>query len=383
MANTLTGLIPVMYQGLDIVARELVGMIPSVSINAAADMVAVGQQITIPVTPAASASDVTPAVSAPDDGDQVIGNTPMTITKARRVPIRWSGEEQKGYRTNGTWEKTLADQFAQAVRTLCNEVETDLANLAKTASRAYGTAGTTPFASNLADPAQVRKLLADNAAPMNDPYLVINTSAGAALRTLGQLTKANEAGTDLTLRRGVLLDLDGFAIRESAKIIKPAVGTGTGYLVNKVAGYAVGEKSIDVDTGTGTILAGDIVMFEDDTNKYVVTTGLTGGTIVIGAPGLLQTLADGKTVTVVAQSTRNFAFERSALQLLARVPAMPVDTNGNVIDMADDVAIITDPISGISFQVALYRQYRQLKYEICLAWGIANIKPEFTVLLLG
>ncbi len=384
MANTLTNLIPVMYQGLDIVAREQVGMIPSVSIDAAADMVAKDEVITIPVTPAAAASDVTPGVSAPDDGDQNIANIQMKITKSRRVPIRWNGEEQKGYRNNGNYEKTLAQQFAQAVRTLCNEVESDLAGLNITASRAYGTAGTTPFATSLSDPPQVRKILADNGAPMNDVTLAIDTTAGAALRSLTQLTNVNQSGTDATLRRGILLPLDDMNVRESAKITKPTAGTGAAYLVNNISNLAIGATVIAADTGTGTILAGDIVTFAADTvNKYVVATALAAGSFTIAAPGLLVAVPDNNAITVVATARRNFAFERTAIQLLARTPAMPVDPTGKAIDMADDMTFVTDPISGLTFQVALYKQYRQLKYEVCLAWGVQNIKPEFTALLLG
>jgi hypothetical protein len=40
-------------------------------------------------------------------------------------------------------------------------------------------------------------------------------------------------------------------------------------------------------------------------------------------------------------------------------------------DTADDVMNVTDPVSGITFQIALYRQYRQVRYEVGLAWGVA------------
>ena len=74
-----------------------------------------------------AAQDVTPGVVPPDTGDQTIGNVSMTIQKSKMVPIRWNGEQQKGYKNNGTFEQTLRDQFAQGFRTLSNLVETDCA----------------------------------------------------------------------------------------------------------------------------------------------------------------------------------------------------------------------------------------------------------------
>ena len=50
--NTLTGLIPEIYEALDIVSRELTGMIPSATMNASANTVQVGQAIRVDVEPA-------------------------------------------------------------------------------------------------------------------------------------------------------------------------------------------------------------------------------------------------------------------------------------------------------------------------------------------
>ena len=384
MANTLTGLIPTIYSSLDIVLRELTGFIPAVMMDADGEQAAKDQTIAWPVVPAQSAASITPAATGPAPGGQTIAPESMTINKAKSVTFAWNGEEQKSL--GGMYNKILMDQFAQSMRTLVNEVEADLAALYKYASRAYGVAGTTPFASNLSEAAYVRKILADNGAPMSDLQMVFDTAAGAKLRTLTQLTKANESGADDTLRRGVLLDVHGFKMRESAQVKTHTQGTGTGFKVDLTAGYAAGETDIHADTGLGTILAGDVIYNIEtgrDGNKYLVVTGDTGATgadvdIVLADPGLMAAWTQNDDFSIAANYAANMAFARSAIALMARVPAMP---DGG--DAADDVTVVTDPQTGLSFQVAMYRQYRQVSFEVGLAWGVKAVKPEAIALLLG
>lgn len=386
MANTLTGLIPTIYKSLDVVLRELTGFIPAVTWDASGEAAAKDQTISWPVTPATEADDIEPGTTGPTPVAQTISPGTMTISKSRSVVFGWNGEEQKSL--GGLYNQILVDQFAQSMRTLVNEVEADLAALYKYASRAYGTAGVTPFDSTnkLAFTAQLLKILQDNGAPTSDLQLVLNTSAGAALRTLMELNQANTAGTDDLLRRGLLTSLHGFAIRESAQVKYHTKGTGTGFKVDLTAGYEVGSTAIHADTGLGTILAGDILTNAKtgrDTNKYVVAIGDTGETgadvdIVLAKPGLRAAWANNDDLAIGSNYAANLGFSRSAIALVTRVPAMP---EGG--DSADDVTIITDPQTGLSFQVAMYRQYRQVAFEIGLAWGVKVVKPEAVAILLG
>lgn len=381
MANTLTNLMPDLYEALDVVSRELVGFIPAVTLDAQAERAALNQTIRIPITPAAAAEDTTPGSIPPDTGDQTIGNTTFAITKSRCVPFRWTGEEQKGMQTGPGYMNLRAQQIAQALRTLTNEIEVDLGNLYKLTSRAYCNHATTPpaaFASTLGDPAQVRKILSDNGAPTSDLQMVIDTTSAANLRTLAQLTKANEAGDVSMLRQGILLPIHGFDIRESAGVAGTVtVGTGANYVANGAA--AKGAVDVPVKTGTGTILAGDVITIGTDTGtKYVVTKGITAaGTVTIGAPGLRKAVADGDAVVVVGAATRNMAFHRSSIVLATRAPALPEEG-----DSAVDRTVVTDPRSGLSFEVAMYPQYKRVRYEVSAAWGCQLIKPAHSALLL-
>src|SRR4051812_8440294 len=183
--NTITNLIPLLYAALDTVQRELVGFIPAVSRDSSAERAALNQTINIYIAPPATTADVTPGVTAPNDGDQVFGNTTMTINKSKYSPIRWNGEEWKSLDTNPVRRQVVQDQFTQSMRAVVNLVEIDLANAAyQGASRSYGTAGAAPFgtAADLSDIAQPLKILDDNGAPQSDRHLILGTTAMANIR---------------------------------------------------------------------------------------------------------------------------------------------------------------------------------------------------------
>ena len=383
--NTLTNLIPDLYAALDVVSRELVGMIPAVTVDASVNRAAVNENVRVPIAPANTAGgDITPAMSIPAEADQTIGYSTIAITKARAFPFSWNGEEQRGLNNGPGYLGIRANQIAQAMRAAVNEVETDLCALHAVMSRAAGTAGTTPFATNTAGLTAARQILADNGAPLSDASLVLNTTAGANLRTLLNVNSARDESRLPITQQGVITRISDLSIRESAQVVTSTAGTGATVKTN-TAGYAIGATTITLKStgGTGTVVAGDVITFAGDTNQYVVTTGdadiSDGGTIVLAAPGLRKAIAASETViTIVAAAARSMAFSRSAIVLATRLPERPAEG-----DLALDVMTITDPRSGLSFEVAIYGGYRKIRYEIALAWGVKCIKPEHTALLLG
>jgi hypothetical protein len=380
-----------MNAALQRVSRELVGAIPAVSINTSVNRAAKNQTVTIPINATETASDITEGVTAPDTGDTTVGTVTTAISNFRKVPIRFTGEDEMALSNGAIWEEVFGKRFEQAIRTLTNEIESSLlTEMYQNSSRAYGTAGTTPFASNLTDIAQVRKMLDDNGAPggqnPGERSLVIDTTAGANMRTLANLSTDNAAGTDETLRQGTLLPLFGMDVKESAQIVTHTKGTGTGYDI-VAAGEAVGQTTLSLEGGSsGTILPGDVVTFAGgatDTNKYVVTSGGTAsgaaaGTIDIGNPGLKIVKVDADEMTIGNTYTANVGFSRSSTILISRFPALPSRGDG-----ANDVFELRDPLSGLTFQVVQYGQYRQAYYEVAIAYEPKVVQSEHVVTLLG
>lgn len=385
-ANTFNNLIPDIYAAVDVVSRELVGFIPSADRNANDERAAINEVIRWHKVPPIAATDNVPSMTTPTPPDMAVGNDSMTISKSRSVRIGFTGEEVKGLNNGPGTLSIRGDAIAQALRTLTNEVENDLGTAAvAAASRAYGTPGTTPFASTLADSAQARKILDDNGAPMGPRSLIINTSTGANLRTLGQLTKANEVGDRMTVRDGELINLHGFAIKESNSLLRTVTkGTNNGSAATNNAGYAIGSTVITLGAaGTGNILAGDVITFAGDTNKYVVTVGDAdvsgGGTITIAAPGLRQAIPASATVITTGNTyAPNVAFSQNALRLVARLPAMPEEG-----DAAVERMVVTDPRSGLSFEFSIYLGFQMVAYFVGLAWGVKATKAEHIALLQG
>ncbi len=380
MANTLTGLIPDFYEALDVVSREMTGFIPAVSRNSSVERAALNQPVLVPITNPAKSANNTPGVTAPDSGDDVVDSVEVTISKSKHVPVRWNGEETRGLENAGTFSTIQADRFYQAMRTLVNEMENDLWVEAYThASRAFGTAGSTPFANaaDMTDFAGVLRILEENGAPKTDLQLVLGHGAIGNLRgKQSGLFKVNEAGSSDMLRNGMTDRVMGMALRHSDPIGFVNKGTGAGYLTN--GAFDPQSTNIALDTGTGTILPGGIINFAGDSNKYIVNKGLAGGTVSIGRPGMRLPVADNVAATLGAGYTPNVAFARSAIVLATRAPALP---KGG--DAADDRMMITDPKTGLSFEIAVYRQFLQVVYHVRLAWGYRAIKSEHIAVLMG
>jgi len=379
MSNTLTGLIQYIYDTVDNVSNEPTGMIGAVSINGKAEQAALNQDITYDITAVGAERDIAPAATPPALVDETTNAGTMKLTKSKSVPFYWTGDDEArlGMEAKSGIQN---NKIAQAIRRLRNLIEIDLCALHATASRAYCASATTPaalFSAGLGEVAQVRKILQDNGAAMDDISCILNTTAGADLRTLMNLTSVQGGNM---LNSGVLIDPFGVKLRESAQIVTTAsVGNNTGpYVVN--GSHSIGATTVTLKTGTGTILAGDVITLGSNTkHKYVVLTGLAAaGTITIAAPGLQTTLSDGGAVVVVGTCSRNIAFARSAIHLLARLPMQP--TGG---DAATDELIVQDPVTGLPFRFAQYKGYHANQFEVGISWGVKNAVPEHTALLLG
>lgn len=380
MSNVLTNLAADIYKAADIVGRELVGIVPSITINAGTERVALNDTVRSHFTRIPSVGTITPSMTIPEGTDQTVDTKTLTIDQTAAVPIPWTGEDVKHVNNGAGFETIYGDQIAQAMRAICNQIEAFMWNITyKAASRAFGTAGTTPFGSNFNEVAEVRQILTDNGCPMDGQVtLCLSSTAGTKLRNLAQLQKANESGGTQLLRQGTLLDLQQLMLKESAAIAQVTKGGGASYVTS--GSTAAGVTDIALVTGTGTVLAGDVVTFAADANnKYVVNTGVAApGTISLGAPGARVVIATANALTIGNSYTPNVAFHRAAVELAMRPMATPPGG-----DAAVDTLLVQDPWSGLIFEIAVYKGFKKAMFLVSCVYGGKAWKSQHIATLMG
>lgn len=387
MANTIPAeIVTAAYDAMEVVSQELIGLIPAVSKNAKAETVSLNQNITAPVVGAKTSSQITPGHAYSDPADQSIGFVSVEMTKQQKTEFHWTGEQERELmNSDGVLMDINRQNIAQCLRTLVNEIETDLAAEYVNASRAFGTLGATPFGTNddLSDLSGVLRILDENGAPPMGRSVILNELTARQLQgKQPTLFNVNEGGE---MRRSFNpIMLFGSMVRMSHAIHRHDSGTAlpNDTAINDVNDVAVGSTTIGIDgTSIPAQAKGDIITFGDDPdNKYVLAQDKVAGNgnIVIAKPGLrIQANDNRPVVSAVTDYTANMAFSMDALMLACRVPAVP---EGGDLGMR---TYLQDPRSGLVFELATFPQYRQRTYEVGIVWGVKTIKPEHMAILIG
>ncbi len=376
MANTLTALAPTLFGAAQVVSQEPVGVLDAISMNFDDKGVAIGDTIKVPIAPTRAFKTYTPAMTPSAGDDAVAAGVAIQITQNGMVDWHLTGEQIRSLENGADYDEWLRQMMVQGMRTLRNQAEADAAAAVKTgASRAVGTAGTTPFGADINLIPSLYKILRDNGAPMADLNLVIDSAAGLNLRKLGIIQQAYQAGNDQERRSGNLLRQFGFAITESAGIALHTKGTGTLYVTSGSTAPKVTD--IALVTGSGTVLAGDVVTFAaDSNNNYVINTGVTApGTISLGRPGARVTIATANAMTIGGNYTPNVAFERSAVVGVMRPPLIPANPTIEQLMVSD--------AKGLTYLLCKVVGDGMVTFRLHLAWGFKVVNPEHVALLMG
>lgn len=375
-ANIFTPLQPVLYSAAQTVSNEPFGVISAIYADFDDKGVAIGDTVNVPVAPVRAPTDFV-AAQVPTAGDDATASAvPVQITASKKVSWNMTGEQIRSLENGGNDQEWVRQLVAQGMRSLRNMAEVAACTAIKVgASRAVGTPGTNPFTSDINIIPDVRKVLFDNGAPMADLQLCIDSSAGVSARKLGIVQQAYQAGSEAERRSGDLLRQFGFAIRESAGIVQHIKGTGAGYVTSGAT--AVGVRDVALVTGTGTVLAGDVVTYAADAvNKYVNGVGIAApGTITMGRPGARVVIPTANALSIGNSYTPNLAFERSAVVGIMRPPIIPANPT-------IQQTLISDSL-GMTYLLLQIAGYGMTTWELHLAYGFKVVQGEHVAIVMG
>ena len=381
--NTLTNVLPALYAAANIIPRKMTGLIGSVDRTFDDKQASVGDTVHVPVVAASANADYVAAMQTTIGSSTTPTTVDVNLEFARQNSFVLSGEEQRSMENAGSVALDFMKQKTEgAIAAAVDEVEAYLFTKAIAgASRATGTAGTTPFATTITELADVRKILIDNGMFM-DVSCVLSSAAATNLRKLVTINNqpAGSPAEEL-LRGGTLVNLHGMNIKESAGPVSHVAGAGSGSTITGV--QAVGTTSQAYTGGSQAFTAGDVVALGSgggsgtaDANRYVVSAIAASTPFIINRPGLLVAHAASDTITVAAAYTPCIALDRRALKLVIRPPY----TNPNPLI---ESVFIGDSITGLNFRFDKIAGDGVVTYRIVWVYGAMTVNPQGVAILMS
>lgn len=267
--------------------------------------------------------------------------------------------------------------FGGTMRNLVEHINVDVLDLYKDIPHAVGTAGTTPFASDLGPAYAARRVLTQNRAEPGDRHIVLDPYAQEKASSLAIIQSAqNRRSGEDSLVTGNIGRVAGFDWYEDQQVPEHTKGTQTGLVAAETPSTA-GATAIAVDTTAGTLVKGDLLTI--GTTTHVVTEDVAvGATSVPIYPALTADMAANDTVAITASHNVSLAFHRDAFALAVR-PLMPPNgfTGGNLFDQ------MTDSVTGLTMSLEVSRQNSQNAWKFSILYGVGVLDRNLAVRIMG
>jgi len=384
MANVLTDVIPVLLaQGLQILRGATV--MPRLVNTDFANMPAQkGDTVNVWIPSAATVADVAPSAAPYQAPDSSGVKVPIQLNRWRHSGFFLTDKEQEeiaaGYKSR---------KAEESVKVLANDVNAFLLAQYKQIYGYVGTAGTTPFASDVTAATAARAALSRQLAPLTDRRFVMDVNAEANALGLAQFTSAEKVGSNTAIIDGTLGRRLGFDFAMDQQVpthTSTALSAGNATVngaqaagVGSTDGGRTGTVSIAKATNAGTLVEGDIITFAGDAQTYTVlanTTLIVGNTSVPIAPALQSAKSGGELMSLKASHVVNLAIHRDCIAFASRPLQAAKD---NTVEMMS----VADPISGIALRLEVTRQNKQWLWDFDILYGGKCVRPELGVRVAG
>ena len=380
MANTLSEAVPQLL-AMGLLALRENCVMPQL-VNSAYSSIAQrkGQTITVPIPTAVSTNDVSPGPTPPANVDADLTGVNIALNKWREAPFYLTDQDLRSVQ-----EGTMPQLASEAVRALANYVNGQIfACYTSTTNGIYGyagTAGTTPFASSVAQATEVRKTLLNQNAPLGNWRMVLDPDAEANALALAPFYDASQRGDATGIREGSIGRKFGFDWYVDQQVPTHTLA-GAGTVLIDQADVAIGDTAVHLDGVTTALGNGDVFTVAGDSQTYTVITAGALATadqdITLFAPAAKVAWADNAAVTLKATHVVNLGFHRDAFAF-ANAPFDDPTLRG----LGAIVESAVDPVSNLTLRLEVTRQHKQTKFSYDILFGCALVRPELAVRLAG
>lgn len=338
-----------------------------------------GSAISVAIPSAITAVAVTPANTPPATTAIAPTSVAVTCDQWYEAPFELSDKDllqcDRGI---------MPMQAKEAIKAMANAIEDYLFGLATGTTGIYGyagTAGTTPFATDLTAFTAADKVLNDQLCPMEDRFFVMNTAARANALNLTQVTNAAFRGDNRAITSGEMGNVLGANWQYSTRVPSHVAGGSSHWQTNGAP--TVGDTTIAVETDGGAVAhmhVGDIITFAGDTQTYTVTarTGGDAHTAITIRPGIKVAVGDHALITAKASHVVNILAHRDCFAF-ASAPLMDSAIAPGLVHSES----IVDPNSGIALRLEVTREHKRLRFSYDALWGGAIPRPELGCRLAG
>lgn len=347
-----------------------------------------GSTIDVPIPSAITALAVSPATVPPANSDSAPTSVGITLDQWYEAPFYMTDKEMLEVEASETF---IPMQASEAIKALGNNVDQFILSLFKgdrnPAERGIfniaGTAGTTPFATDMAAFKAARKLLNKEKTPPQDRFVILDPDAEANAFDLAKFSEVDKAGDGATVQTGNIgrrYGVDWWMDQNVRTHTSTALSAGAA-TINGAHAVGVATVSIAKATNASNLVRGDILTFAGDTNTYVVLADVTlavGNTNVSIYPGLRVAQSGGAAVTLTATHVVNILAHRDAIAFATR-PLISVNDPalGGVVRSA------VDPVSGLTLRLEVTRQHKQVRWSYDILYGGELVRPEFAARVMG
>ncbi len=373
MANDLSAVIPqLLAQGL-IALRQTIVMPRIVNTGYSALAGSKGSTIDVPIASAVTVQDVTAAATPPSTASQTPTSVSIPLDKWKEAPF-YLDDKDMLQAMNGF----IPLQAAEAIKSLANQVDTDiLANYVDLFGFA-GVAGTTPFAVDTSEHVQARKILNKQLCPKDNRFVVLDPDAEGNALMLRAFQDASFGGGDGVIVNGQIGRKMGALWLMSQNIPSHTLGAAGTVLVDQ-ADVEVGDTTVHFDGLTTKASAGDVFTVAGDTQTYKVTsaTDLSGtdGDMVF-YPAAKVAWANDAAVTFKASHVVNLEIHRDCFAFANR----PLETTGMGLGNFQSVV---DPESGLTLRLEVTREHKRTRFSYDMLYGSKCVRKELGCRLAG